>query len=112
MSTTLKDEAIEVLRKKNRELEEELKRAKSNLAKAEKELAQASIDVKARQRAWVALFGAVLVLSEVVSNTTRAGRVARERARKLLENEDIRPPSSLGFSRKRTPGKKGKKKKP
>ena len=110
--TTLKTEALEVLRKKNRELEAELKKAKNNLHRAEKKLMQADIDVLAAKRAWVALFGGVMALSEAVSNTTRAGRNARERARKLLEDEGIRPPSSLGSSRKRHPQKKRRKKKP
>jgi hypothetical protein len=72
---------------------------------------KADIELKAASRAWVALFSGVMSLAEAVSNKTRAGRNARESARRALENEGIRPPSVLGSSRKRAPSKKRKKKK-
>ena len=108
---TLKDEALEVLRKKNRELIADLKKTKGNLVKAEKALMKTDIELKAASRAWVALFSGVMSLAEAVSNTTRAGRNAREMARRALEREGIRPPSVLGASRRRAPSKKRGKKK-
>lgn len=48
-----------------------------------------------------ALLEALCELARAVSNTRRDGREARERARKVLEDRGIKPPSTLGSSRNR-----------
>ena len=103
-------EGLTILRKKNRELDQENKSLKERLRAYEALTAREGLEAQTVRRSFDALIGAVSVLAEQVPNKSRAGREARELARRRLEEKGIKPPSSLGSSRKRPTGR-GKKKK-
>jgi hypothetical protein len=57
-----------------------------------------------------ALYDAIRVLAEQVSNRSANGRKAREAARKILEAKKISPPVTLGSSRQRKVKRRRRKK--
>lgn len=108
--TKLQEAAEVVLRRRNRELQRELKVATEQRRKAEREYARAQLELDAVEETFTAFFFSIDRLALEVKATNQAGRVARELARKALEEAGVRPPSTLGSSRKRAKKKKRKKK--
>ena len=97
----LKKEILDVLRDRCKEMELKISRYTSERAFHENERlkirrAQTSAEADAE-----ALLNAVRVLSAEVPSDKAAGRKSREDARKLLESRKIRPPHTLGVSRRR-----------
>lgn len=93
------DEVAEMLRDKNRQLEAEVSALKTHLREAENNALRFESRVVRAEEEREALYDAVRVLAEQVSNTLATGRRARHTARKTLEKRKIRPPSTLGSSR-------------
>ena len=110
MAKSLPEAAEEVLRKRNRELQRQLATAKEQKSKADRDASRAELELDAVESAFTAFFFAVDRLAEEVTSKTMKGRVAREFARKALEEVGIRPPSTLGSSRQRKKRTKRKKK--
>ena len=104
-------QVMTTLRKENAELETKNRGLLSQIAKLE------NSRMKNEQRTIIAedvreaLFDAVRVLAEQVSNETSKSRRARERARQLLERKNITPPGTLGYSRASRKKRKKRKRK-
>ena len=95
-----------MLRRKNKDLVDAIRKARATALGSEAERERYRVANTALIDKFDALYEAVSVLATEVSNDTRDGRVAREKARKLLEGNDIKPPSTLGSSRNRRVVKK------
>lgn len=99
--TKLKSEILDVLRDRCKEMELKITRYSEELAFHENErLKIRRVQVAAEADA-EALLNAVRVLSAEVPSDKAAGRKSREDARKFLESRKIRPPYTLGVSRRR-----------
>jgi hypothetical protein len=83
-------EMVKVLSDDNRRLEHQMRAVEYSLQR--EELYKWAVD---------GALLAVRVLAKVVSSKTADGRRARAEARQLLEERGIRPPGTLGASRKR-----------
>lgn len=103
-------EIIEVLREKLREKEKMNQLLDKMVLTTDKELQRLGRRVHSAEQEAEVLMDALRHISSVDPLTVWAFRQARLGARKMLEDAKIRPPSSLGFSRKSAPRKKRKKK--
>lgn len=97
----LKGTAVVVLRSKVAELETEINALKVNLAFHENQHLKLERGKTSAEEHAEILFNACRILADAVTNSTSAGRRAREEARELMESNKIRPPSTLGSSRSR-----------
>jgi hypothetical protein len=97
----LKGTAVVVLRSKLAELESEVRALKVSLAFHENWYLRLEREKTAADDHAEVLFNACRILAGALSNSTSAGRRAREEARELLESNKIHPPSTLGSSRAR-----------
>lgn len=103
-------EIIEVLREKLREKEKRNQLLDRMVLTSDKELQRLGRRVRSAEQEAEVLMDALRHISDVPVYTEWAFRRARLGARKMLEVAKIRPPSSLGFSRKSSSRKKGKQK--
>lgn len=110
-TNTLLAEANTMLRIENRRLIIDLRRAKAVVAAAENQFLNISRVAFTAEIDREVLYDALRVLAENVDNKTAAGRNARQLARTMLEDKKIKPPSTLGTSRKRPNKKRSLKKK-
>lgn len=106
----LKDEMLEVLREKNAELRKANTSLQSALTRTENDRLRQTARAQKAEEDREALYDAVRVLSASMPNTTSQGRKARHDARKLLEQNKIPPPSTLGSSRQVESRKKKRRK--
>ena len=108
LTVGLKEEAIVVLRRRVKAqdiLINSLKTRVSALENQEDALTRRMVSAETEAEAAIS---AVRILAYQVSNETAQGKQARSDARKLLEKHKIRPPHSLGSSRKRKARRKKK----
>lgn len=99
---------IDVLRQENKDLTTKINSLRSQLSTLENnrlKYEQRSITAEDGQSV---LFDAVRILADAINNDTASGRAARTRARKILEDSQITPPGTLGFSRARKKRRKRK----
>lgn len=90
-----------VLRERVAALEKEVRSLHTSLAFHENAHMALERRAKAAEEQAEAFMNACRILASATSNTTFSGRQAREEARRILEAEGIRPPSTLGSSRSR-----------
>ena len=109
-NTSLSEVALKVLRQDLHEAQSDLRAARKALAGVENGAAAQERRLVAAELDAEALLNAVRALAVAVPSTTAAGRRVRAEARQYLEARRIKPPSSLGASR-RPPKKRAKKKK-
>lgn len=105
MGKQLSKAAEDVLKKRNRELSNQLLTAQRHRREVEGKYALLYRKAEGVRESFLAFFFAVELLAAQVSNNTRDGRNARTAARQALEKRHVKPPSTLGSSRKREPTK-------
>jgi hypothetical protein len=105
------EEVAIVLRDKNRLLQKELDTQKYRVESLENQQLKWERRADAAEKQAEIFYGVIRSLAEVIPNTTARGRAARANARLMMESCDIKPPLTLGASRKRKPLRKKKKKK-
>jgi hypothetical protein len=99
--TKLKKELMDVLRERAKTFEAKVRVLSAQVAAHENSQAKLLRNQVASEADAEALLKAVRVLAEHVPRDLAACRRAREVARELLEARKIRPPHTLGDSRKR-----------
>jgi len=98
---SVRGEVSEILRKKNRELESELRKAEVRIKALENAVLKSNRRESAAEAQSEAFYGAIRVLAAHVSNSLSEPRKARETARQLVEDTGATPPGTLGSSRNR-----------
>lgn len=100
-----------LLRKKNAELQKNLKHETTARRALEKNEALKDAKVEGSDRKFGVLYYAVDMLAAVVPSNTQEGRQARQVARQMMASCGVKPPTSLGSPRKAPKRKKRAKKK-
>lgn len=100
-SKTLVSDAIDLLREEVRSLEKERDALRLKALAHDKKVAELSRTARSATEDSEALLEVVSLFAQVITNGNREWRKVREKARKLLEDRGIPPPSTLGSSRNR-----------
>lgn len=94
-------EMLSVLRADHKKMEQKLQSIDAALIVAERSYNKEKLARESIEESFDALLAAVHILASEVGNVTASDRRARERARKLLEDQGLKPPATLGSSRER-----------
>jgi len=98
---TLVGDAVDLLREEVAVLEKELSALRLKALSHDRKEADSARTARAASEDADALLEVVSLFAQTLTNEKREWRTVRERARKLLEDRGIPPPSTLGSSRNR-----------
>jgi len=98
---TLVGDAVDLLREEVAAFEKELSALRLKALSHDRKVAESARTARAAAEDADALLEVVSLFAQTITNEKREWRKIRERARKLLEDRGIPPPSTLGSSRQR-----------